>query len=100
MRTWFQASVRNKKRELTEILREMDGDIETIQKDVFTRLTLADVQDGKDRFTDSDIVSVWILLGQTNTMIDRQYLADIICWTRVHGWSYHINTVPPRCVCQ
>jgi hypothetical protein len=59
MRTWFNTSVLNKKREFAQILKDTDGDMESdqLKKDVFSRLTLASQQGGKFHLEDSEIVS-------------------------------------------
>jgi hypothetical protein len=59
MRTWFNTSLLNKKREFAQILKDTDGDMESdqLKKDVFSRLTLASQQGGKFHLEDGEIVS-------------------------------------------
>jgi hypothetical protein len=65
MRTWFNTSILNKKREIAQVLKDTDGDMDSdqLKKDVFSRLTLASQQGGKFRLEDSEIVSpdIWAM---------------------------------------
>jgi hypothetical protein len=59
MRTWFNTGVLNKKREIAQVLKDTDGDMDSdqLKKDVFSRLTLASQHGGKFHLEDSEIVS-------------------------------------------
>jgi hypothetical protein len=65
MRTWFNTSLLNKKREFTQILKDTNGDMDSdqLKKDVFSRLTLASQQGGKFHLEDNEIVSpnIWAI---------------------------------------
>jgi hypothetical protein len=58
LREWFRDSIRSRKSEVTKLLQEANGDVETsdLKRDVFTLMALASQQDGKLHLEDSELV--------------------------------------------
>ena len=61
LRSWFNEAILKKKAEISEILEDTNGDmnVDTLKRDVFTRITLASQMDGKFHLENSEIV--WTL---------------------------------------
>jgi hypothetical protein len=62
LRSWFNEAVLTRKAEISEILENENGDVnvDTLKRDVFTRITLASQLDGKYHLEDSEIVCGFI----------------------------------------
>jgi hypothetical protein len=65
LRSWFIEAISKKKAEISEILEDTNGDmsVDTLKRDVFTRITLASQMDEKFHLEDSEIVWTFILLS-------------------------------------
>ncbi|CAG8726747.1 15081_t:CDS:2, partial [Acaulospora colombiana] len=59
LRKWFYKSVADKSAEVSKLLSETDGDLETsgVKKDIFSLITLASQQDAKLHLHDNELVS-------------------------------------------
>jgi hypothetical protein len=64
LRSWFNEAILKRKAEISEILEDTSGDmnVDTLKRDVFTRIALASQMDGKFRLEDSEIVWTFISL--------------------------------------
>lgn len=66
---WFDQSISSRKSQIRETLAAADGDEDALKKDIFTRITLASLKDGRYHLEDSEIVCNSVLNLYTRTDI-------------------------------